>query len=136
MWYDAFNMNNKYAEILHSLLRSIARTDDEFQRELRACVGVSKRAFDRFLDKAEFIPVTDGRVNTVNVVEMNNGEFQMIRSFPETPEGNKAAEDFFCRKLHEHNRHNELSAADMEGCVEEGTYEDCGGHQLFLTHSV
>ena len=136
MWYDAFNMNIKYASVLDSLLRQIARADDEFQLQLARCAGVHPRTFRAFLDKAEFAPVVEGRLNTVNVVEMNNGEFQMIRSFPETPEGNKAAEDFFARKIQQHNSHNEMSAADIGECVEEGTYEDCGGYQLFLTHSV
>ena len=133
-------MNNKHAEILHSLLRSIARTDDEFQRQLRACVGVSKRAFDSFLDKAEFVSVAkDQTLNTVNVVEMNNGEFQMVRSFPETEEGNKAAEAFFRRKLEAHEKENKLQPSDEEdfqAYIEDGLYEDCGGWQLFLTHSV
>lgn len=133
-------MNNKHADILHSLLRNIGRTDDEFQRELRACVGVTKRAFDRFLDKAEFVSVArDQTVSTVNVIEMNHGEFQTIRSFPETPEGNKAAENFFQCKLAVHEKDNKLQPSDEEDVqsyIEDGMYEDCGGYQLFLTHSV
>lgn len=79
------------------------------------------------------------RLNTVNVIEMANGEMQGVRSFVDNPEGNKRAEDLFKRLVKENQQepglHPRLIEEDYDDLIEEGLYEN-GTYQLFLTHSV
>ena len=43
-----------YGQILESLLKAIARGDEEFQKTCADCAGVDLEEFQDFLDNAEF----------------------------------------------------------------------------------
>lgn len=46
-------MNNNYQQILNSLLKAIARSDEEFQQTCANCADVSLEEFQDFLDHAK-----------------------------------------------------------------------------------
>ena len=77
------------------------------------------------------------KLNSVNIIEMSNGEMQGLRAFVDNPEGNTAAEARFRRLIEEHEKGlpNPSDEEDFGNYIEEGVYEDCSGYQLFLTHS-
>lgn len=81
------------------------------------------------------------KLNTVSVIESENGIINQLHSFTDTPKGNKAAERVFRRKVRE--RHDpdgttgeKISRADMDEFLDNGTYDAQEGYQLFLVHSV
>lgn len=80
------------------------------------------------------------RLNTVNVVEITNGDLQAVRSFSDNPEGNKRAERLFKRLVREHEAGDPVDTRsdkeDFENFLDDGSYEDNSGYQLLLTHSV
>ena len=63
-------------------------------------------------------------INTVNVIEIWQGQIQSLASYPDTPEGNKEAELRFCGLAREKAR---CSEADIEVAVEDGIAE----HELY-----
>ena len=63
-------------------------------------------------------------INTVNVIEMWQGQIQNLASFPETKEGNGLAEARFRAIVREKTRHKER---EIETLVEDGIAE----HELF-----
>ena len=81
------------------------------------------------------------KLNTVNVIETANGEFQGIRSFADNPEGNKRAEQVFRRLIEEYENASLPEDAprsdeeDFQAYIEDGMYERTG-YQLILSHSV
>ena len=80
------------------------------------------------------------RLNTVNVIEITNGDLQAVRSFADNPEGNKRAERLFKRLVREHEESDPVDTRstkeDFENFLDDGSYEDNSGYQLLLTHSV
>ena len=78
------------------------------------------------------------KLRTINVIEFANGEFQQIRSFSDTPEGNQRAEKVFTRLLKEHTKGDGIvmDKEDIAATVEEGYYDDKSGYQIFLIHST
>lgn len=81
------------------------------------------------------------KVATVNVVETLDGKIASIRSFTESPEGNKAAEDLF---RHLHKEHNDPDGTtdvarptreDFRAMLDDGIYDDDCGYNLIVTHS-
>ncbi len=83
------------------------------------------------------------RLHTVNVIEITNGDFQGIRSFADTPEGNKRAERLFKRLVKEFELQEEgvvpSDAEDMQNYLNDGIFESgpqWSGYQLLLTHST
>jgi uncharacterized protein YdcH (DUF465 family) len=73
------------------------------------------------------------KLQTVNVIEITNGIIQGLTSYPETPEGNKAAEEHFGRLLKEHNAETDDV---IEQAIEDGTYTDGSGYEVNLVHST
>jgi uncharacterized protein YdcH (DUF465 family) len=73
------------------------------------------------------------KLNTVNVIEITNGIIQGLTSYPETPEGNQAAEAHFGRLLTEHNAETDDV---IEQAIEDGTYNDGSGYEVNLVHST
>jgi hypothetical protein len=69
-------------------------------------------------------------LETVNVVEQTSEYNMSIRSFPETPEGNKQAEELFRNCLED----NEVPAEDIDSYIEDGLWEN-GEYKIFLCHS-
>jgi len=70
-------------------------------------------------------------VNTVNVIEWTGDTIQSIRSFTDTPEGNKEAEAFFAECAKE----NAFTQDDIEFGLEEGELQRDGGeYRLFIAH--
>jgi hypothetical protein len=69
-------------------------------------------------------------LNTVNVIEKRDETTISLRAFPETEEGNKAAEKIFAEILDE----NETTVENIDSYVEDGYWES-GTYQLFLVHS-
>jgi hypothetical protein len=65
---------------------------------------------------------------------------QGVRAFVDNPEGNKQAEKAFVRLIKEHEKPDPVDTRstkeDFENFIDEGTYEDNSGYQLFLTHSI
>ena len=76
------------------------------------------------------------KLHTVNVIEVCNGVVDSIRSFTETPKGNKRAEKAFVRMVKERNRLEVHSADDLDNMLSDGVFDDERGYQLFLTHSI
>jgi len=76
------------------------------------------------------------KLNTVNVIELTNGtDLQAVRAFADNPKGNKRAEKLFRRLIEECEPHR-YDETDFTDFLDEGTYEDGSGYQLFLVHSV
>lgn len=75
-------------------------------------------------------------INTVNVLEITGGNFQSLRAFPETPEGNKEAEEVFrkCVKENWDNCRGELTDETLDSITEDGHFEECT-YELLLVHS-
>jgi hypothetical protein len=80
------------------------------------------------------------QLNTVNVLELSNTEFQGIRSFADNPEGNKRAEQLFRRLIEAYENSLPQDAPrsdeeDFQAYIEGGLYEHTG-YQIILSHSV
>jgi len=80
-------------------------------------------------------------IATVNVVETVDGKINSIRSFPESPEGNKAAERLFRRLHKEHNDPDGTTGverptrAEFRAMLDDGIYDDECGYNLMIAHS-
>jgi len=74
------------------------------------------------------------RINTVNVIEVlySNQWNVSVHSFPETTEGNKAAEELFHQIICENM--DMLSSEDIARCLEDGVCE-VGDGAILLVHS-
>jgi hypothetical protein len=71
-------------------------------------------------------------IGTVNVLTLSGGVPQAIKSWPETPEGNKSAEQYFKSLI----KNVGCPEEDLEAATEDGTYEaEPTGYDFFLTHS-
>lgn len=84
------------------------------------------------------------KLNTVNVIEITNGEFQSLRAFADNPKGNKRAEKLF-RKLIEEYEKGEAEGnkdfapsdeEDFQNYLDDGIYDVFPGYTLILSHSV
>jgi hypothetical protein len=83
------------------------------------------------------------KLHTVNIIEITNGDLQSIRSFADTPEGNKQAERLFKRLVKEFEaqtlttkRDAVLSnPADMQNYLDDGIFEE-DGYQVIISHST
>lgn len=80
------------------------------------------------------------KLNTVNVIEITNGEFQFLRAFADNPKGNKRAEEMFRQKI---ETFEELTKGvvksdeeDFENYLEDGIYDVFPGITLILSHSI
>ena len=73
------------------------------------------------------------KLNTVNVIELTDGTIQSVRSFDETPEGNKEAEALFTSCAEE----NGFDEDEVAIGLDEGTLEGVdGSYALFIVHST
>lgn len=59
------------------------------------------------------------KINTVNVIEYTNDHIIGLHSYPDTPEGNKAAEKRFADIC----KDNDVTGEDLDSCLEEGLCE-------------
>lgn len=78
------------------------------------------------------------KLATVNVIEMSDDELLGIRSFSETPKGNKAAEKLFIKLVKENEPDDEKSGysstkEDYKEIIDEGVWEN-GGYKVMLAH--
>ena len=75
---------------------------------------------------------------TVNVIEMSEGRILGVVSFPDSPAGNRAAEERFravCKEnTSESTMTDEEKAIFIDHCIENGNAE-IGTWELFLVHS-
>ena len=69
-------------------------------------------------------------MNTVNVIEMVDGNIIGLISFSDNKKENIEAEKLFAKIALE----NDCKKRDIESYIEDGYYEN-GDYQLFLTHS-
>lgn len=84
-----------------------------------------------------FDEVESPRLSTVNVIEVINEDVQRLTALPESPEGNKAAEDLFKTLIKEHTANVTLwDDEDLQPFIEEGLYDDGQGYQVLLVHST
>ncbi len=78
-------------------------------------------------------------LNTVNVIDCKKAEdfaVEGLKSYPDTPEGNKAAEATFREWVKEAaDPSNPLSDEDLEAAVEDGMFE-VGEGFIAITHST
>ncbi len=74
-------------------------------------------------------------MNTVNVVEINgdDGLISGLRSFEDTPEGNREAETLFLSIVKEST---DVAEADYPTVVENGFCDVPGGASIQLVHST
>jgi hypothetical protein len=70
-------------------------------------------------------------LNTINVVEYSSDSVQQVVSFPDTTEGNIAAETMFKSIATE----NGMDENDSDDCLADGLYEQ-GMYQVFIVHST
>ena len=71
-------------------------------------------------------------IATVNVLTLSGGVPQAIKSWPDTPAGNKSAEQYFKSLI----KNAGCPEEDLETVTEDGTYEaEPTGFDFFLTHS-
>ena len=75
------------------------------------------------------------KLNTVNVVEITNGDVQSIRSFTDNVEGNRRAEKLFKRCVKKQHADG-LTKERLAEMVEEGYWYDENGYWLGITHSI
>ena len=80
------------------------------------------------------------KLNTINVIEITNGEFQSLRAFVDNPKGNKQAEKLFRRLVKEYEKPYPKDAPrsdeeDFEAYLDDGIYERTG-YQIILSHSI
>lgn len=76
------------------------------------------------------------KLNTVNVIEITNGEFQSIRSFADNHRGNQMAKQVFKRCIKKNALGFHLNSTDLQAAAEDGFWQDDNDHRVFLTHSV
>lgn len=82
------------------------------------------------------------KLNTVNIIELVNGNLNSIHSFTDNEKGNKAAERLFRRLVREHNDPEgttgvkPFSRADMDCFLDDGIYNDECGYELIISHSA
>ena len=125
-----------YLEITQNLLKNIARNDELFD-SLRKCIGLTKKQFEEYIDKAD-----SGQCRTVNVIEILQGNFIEVTSFPDTPKGNELAEEKFRECISDRNDPDRttdvepLSKEDMDYHLENSNYNDDCGYELIITHSI
>jgi len=72
-------------------------------------------------------------VNVIEVLDGNNFNVASLRSYPDTPEGNQAAEKVF-RQLVEQTGDDD-NKADLDSLVEDG-YCEIGSGFIALVHST
>jgi len=82
------------------------------------------------------------KLQTVNVVEIANGEFQGLRSFTDNPRGNKRAERLFRRLIEKYEKPLSKDVPrsdeeDFENYLDDGIYDVFRPRFiLILTHSL
>jgi len=72
-------------------------------------------------------------IDTVNVIEYFEGTIQQILAFDDDKAGNMGAEKAFKMILMEHGIGD---MADQETYLEDGTYSDQNGYEIYLVHST
>lgn len=71
-------------------------------------------------------------ISTVNVLTTQGGVPQSIKSWKDTPKGNKEAEKYFTTLI----TNSGCPADDIEAAIEDGMYEaEPSGFDFFLVHS-
>lgn len=82
------------------------------------------------------------KLQTVNVIEIANGNFQNIRSFTDDAEGNKEAEELFGKLIRENSAvpPSDLPPDAIEDVIDmakdDGIWTDGAGYEVLLTHAV
>ena len=110
-----------------------AKDETVFWKLLRAAAKASAaaKARDAEAKVAAAQPVEVAPINTVNVIRLSGGQVTDMFSWPESPEGNKAAEKKF----------SELAIAlgcpqyDVEAYLEDGYFQIKKHHDIVLVHS-
>lgn len=77
------------------------------------------------------------KLATVNVIQLDdNGNVSSVRSWPETPEGNKEAEKLFLRIIKEHTSETAYAEEEFQAMLDEGMCDEPSvGTKLFIAHS-
>lgn len=109
--------------------------------------GYGKRFFEyqlpRLIDAlstiAEKLPSTptDAPLDTVNVIMTKNGLLEKVRSYADTPQGNKKAEAVFIEWIKETGMDKTFDMDDeyYEVAIESGVICDKQGNEVLLSHS-
>lgn len=97
---------------------------DELKRRIedRCCSGQDEQVKEK----------TMAKLNTVNVIEMADGSVVSLAAYPDTPEGNKEAEQWFKDVANENTGYGMEAIEESldDGIVEDGTYS------VLLVHST
>lgn len=73
------------------------------------------------------------KINTVNVIEYTDDHIIGLHSYPDTPEGNKAAEKLFASIC----KDNDVTGEDLDSCLEDGLCESSDGSwRVVIFHST
>ena len=73
------------------------------------------------------------KVDTINVIEMWNGQMMQVISFEDNPEGRSDAEQLFTSMIQ--SNHDDLEAEDFDFYLDEGMFDDDNGWMIYLIHS-
>ena len=71
-------------------------------------------------------------MNTVNVIEIIDGNIKGLNAFADNKIGNKKAEKLFAKKFVENGGYKNV----VPRCQIEDGYYELGGYELFLIHST
>lgn len=81
--------------------------------------------------------MNEDTVSTVNVIVYNNrckcSSITEFKSWLDVPEGNKAAEEYFAKKIRE--RAPQVTDEEMAELIMDG-YANSAGYEYFITHST
>lgn len=89
------------------------------------------KIFWKLLDEALHAPeAKEEGINTVNVIKMGKGVVDSLNAWPETPEGNKAAEEKFIELI----KTDGCASDEVAACVEDGYYR-MYDVEILLVHS-
>jgi len=81
------------------------------------------------------------KIQTVNVIEFNQGCYERLVSFNDNEKGNKEAEKLFAKCIRKNwAEHYEGDKAkptkvDIDTCLDNGTYENGQGYECYISHS-
>jgi hypothetical protein len=78
---------------------------------------------------------TMAKVNTVNVIEFIDNTVAQVQSFTDDTDGNIQAEGFFSDCIRENNDDRELEPDDFSGALDDGSWSDDNGYEIFIVHS-
>ena len=80
------------------------------------------------------------KIQTVNVIEFNQGYYERVTSFNDNEKGNKEAEKFFVKCMRK-NWNAEIETnkkpfkASIDACLDNGHFDNGEGYECYISHS-